>query len=770
MKIFNFLPPYPDELLYSVLLRNAAANVMDLDAVRAGFKMNAYSSKATVRYDSLDYLSCLFSAFGMDAKAGLEFFYRTSIFPGFSPLLTEFWQTSAILRCFQARTAERDLIFDPRQSLPQVRLCPRCAGEDMAEFGEFYLRRAHQMPGVCACYKHECPLLEYTQKKGRELESIEGYKPVVAADKLPPEATAFARYAKDFLMEGYGFTVMDILPDIRTHSELKDQLYKVSPDPDSIPAYFFSGSLNRDMLNISNVAFILQLMYLSGASIDIGPVKMRKRCVGAHKVLREYANVILTKHTPCGTTVITTRHAVTMGWACPVCDRKLSADDLFQKVTSAAGSGEFACAKTDAPGKIELTHRCGKTRIEPTARYLEGAVRCDCRNKYSEEDVKGILKKAGYDLLSYVNTTEPVKYYHPECGSVFKRSFYTVMRALDRCPVCRSATKGIPDRLHVEMLTGTEYTFIDRLDEQGKIIVRHNICGKNHIYRRKSFFAGSRCPFCKESITPTVLCKIVKEVSLGRFDIVGHSRRNYVVRDSTSGKEKSLTKARILQELRRPTQSSILPLIKKGEWRHYFQATGVEKIAPETAVLRWLKENYALDSIIISEEIALPPKTRAKGFKALCKKGILKRIIKGIYVKEGTDLTDTEIIKKMYAGDAGFFLNPAYFTGSVEGLPEEVYIISSCKGKKIFGGARDVLGHKIRYKRAAAEITPDNSEVIKALEYISSSIPKKWPCEGLVDYLSKKGVEHKDFEPYLGLYGKPTRRKLNKLYAQDNTG
>ncbi len=627
------------------------------------------------------------------------------------------------------------------------------------------------MPGVCACYKHECPLLEYTQKKGSELESIEGYKPVVAADKLPPEATAFARYAKDFLMEGYGFTVMDILPDIRTHSELKDQLYKVSPDPDSIPSYFFSGSLNRGMLNLSNAAFLLQLMYLSGASIDIGPVKMRKRCVGAHKVLREYANVILTKHTPCGTTVITTRHAVTMGWACPVCDRKLSADDLFQKVTSAAGSGEFACAKTDAPGKIELTHRCGKTRIEMTAKYLDGAVRCDCRvNKYSEEDVKGILKKAGYELLSYVNTTEPVKYYHPECGSVFKRSFYTVMRALDRCPVCRSATKGIPDSLHVEMLTGAEYTFIGKSVEQGKIIIRHNSCGKKHIYRRKFFFDGGRCPFCKESITPTELCKIVKEVSLGRYEIAGHSRTRYVVRDSISGQEKSLTKARILQELRRPTQSNILPLIKKGDWRHHFKAIGAEAITCEAAVLRWLEENNVIDSIIISKEVALPLNTKDKGFRALCKKGILKRIIKGVYVKEGTDLTDAEIIKKMYAGDKGFFLIPAYFTGPVEGLPEEVYIISSCKGGQLINCIRDVLGYRVRYKRAAAEITPDNSEVIKALEYISSSIRLKWPCEGLVDYLSKKGVEYKDFEPYLGLYGEPAKRKLNRLYSQHMRG
>ena len=54
-----------------------------------------------------------------------------------------------------------------------LKICPQCIAEDEVP----YIRKSHQLSGVCTCHKHGCHLLEYNGKPGNEMNfNLEDYQ------------------------------------------------------------------------------------------------------------------------------------------------------------------------------------------------------------------------------------------------------------------------------------------------------------------------------------------------------------------------------------------------------------------------------------------------------------------------------------------------------------------------------------------------------------------------------------------------------------------
>ena len=111
-------------------------------------------------------------------------------------------------------------------------------------------------------------------------------------------------------------------------------------------------------------------------------------------------------------------------------------------------------------------------------------------------------------------------------------------------------------------LTGDEYTLLD--DYNGariQVRIRHNVCGTVQEYDPHRFLDGQRCRKCRKILTDREFRDHVNKCSLGRYEILGRPTQNlYRIHDNVTGIDREMLKAKIMQELSRPTLSPLLPL------------------------------------------------------------------------------------------------------------------------------------------------------------------------------------------------------------------
>ena len=155
-KFISFIvPPLPDELLYSWVLRLAKANCMSPKTFYKTYfgennMQGTYYIPVDIRKGFLNFYDAL-----RTKQDAAELYLQMSTL-GFETLS---WS-------LRAQTQLVNVVFRPINQLYQGRhplfsnfyMCPECIKEDIKKHGEAYIHRSHQITGVTTCHKHHCAL------------------------------------------------------------------------------------------------------------------------------------------------------------------------------------------------------------------------------------------------------------------------------------------------------------------------------------------------------------------------------------------------------------------------------------------------------------------------------------------------------------------------------------------------------------------------------------------------------------------------------------
>jgi hypothetical protein len=178
------------------------------------------------------------------------------------------------------------------------------------------------------------------------------------------------------------------------------------------------------------------------------------------------------------------------------------------------------------------------------------------QRKEAEKEMK---KQPQFKLIEFNGATLPAKFYHKDCGREFENKSFREFLRWPKCPHCQGFTKENLEQ-EIRDVVGDEYTVCDvGIVRKDKVTIRHNVCGCTHEYVPYNFLIGGRCPKCYNPVSLRELKMMLKEYSDDRYEIVGKRKEKYVLYDKEIDKTISMTSRHIVQEIKRPTLSLLLP-------------------------------------------------------------------------------------------------------------------------------------------------------------------------------------------------------------------
>jgi transposase-like protein len=143
------------------------------------------------------------------------FLYKNTIYPLFTPFISEEKQMSAIeyfKGAYPDKLHKCLKISEVTRTRTYIRVCKECVNEDFKTYGEPYYHRQHEIALNCMCHKHRIPLYEYE----------------IFPYKLP------CRY-NDF------YTVLGSAKPIEVPNRFKDKLLEITDDIAFIFSHNFDG-------------------------------------------------------------------------------------------------------------------------------------------------------------------------------------------------------------------------------------------------------------------------------------------------------------------------------------------------------------------------------------------------------------------------------------------------------------------------------------------------------------------------------------------------
>lgn len=235
---------------------------------------------------------------------------------------------------------------------------------------------------------------------------------------------------------------------------------------------------------------------------------------------------IKVRHNKCGHVYKVTPSHFIEGSCCPYCKggikktNKQFKKEVFNLVVN---EYEFLDSYINAYTKIKVKHnKCGSIyKVTPSA-FLRGT-RCPyCAGNVKKTDIQ--FKQKVFDLVGdeytfldpYVNAKTKLRVKHAQCGNIYKvapRSFFDG----SRCPYCSGYMKktNAQFKQEVQNLVGGEYEFLDPyINAYTKIRVKHNKCNTVYEVRPYSFLEGYRCPYCNSPKGETIITKILNSLNI----------------------------------------------------------------------------------------------------------------------------------------------------------------------------------------------------------------------------------------------------------------
>ena len=490
---------YPDELLYSWIHRLAVANgllVKDFLIEYLGVKNATINSlRPDVRREFVGLYDSL-----LKKPDIVKLFLSVSIFPFEAMFMTEGQQTKYVNNVFMEKSSVNTI---SNSIFQQLHVCPECAKEDIATYGEAYLHRIHHLSGVKVCPKHHCALMCFDGIKGHACDydwtAYSIYESTSTSDAV------YADYAREIFNAG-------VTTDIKAlkgilYSTLKDRGYSVSDTYASfnsdLHSWRYADLLKMDIPHFLKVKMITA-EYVSPEELmplfmflypDANEMISLIQRVDSNPLLEIY------HCDTCGRNYISTPFAELNGFGCVFCNEALSESDFANRVFEANGYSASSAFKS-MNRKINLIHhKCGyHTVVKPRGFIYEG-VRCMCESVITEAEAKKTISELGnYDLCEFTSAESLCKIRARDCGHIFDTGYRKFVRS-PRCRICfphNMTTEYLRDRITRE--SNGEYEMVgDFVDQNTKISILHHVCGRTTEYSPKYFYMGARCPFCNSS-------------------------------------------------------------------------------------------------------------------------------------------------------------------------------------------------------------------------------------------------------------------------------
>lgn len=338
------------------------------------------------------------------------------------------------------------------------------------------------------------------------------------------------------------------------------------------------------------------------------------------------------------------------------------------------------------------------------------------------------------------------------------------------CPSCSGTLKNKAAdsitsdfREQVKDLTGDEYSVLSDFTKQNdSVTLRHNKCGNVFTIKARAFLGGQRCPKCHQFLKNDQFIKTVTELSGGQYRIVSQRTKNlFTIEDVSTHKRVDLSESKILQELRRPTPSPILPAEKKK--KEPYVKTAVNDI------WSWITENIPHGQPIFIDDIKIDGMTyqilKARLSTLCTKKNLIKRIGFGIYAYPEDDFTYEDVIEAKYLMRNGHHIgyptgeSALYYLGMITEKPEGYRLATNLETESNkTGRTTKFFDRPLRIKGSVVLVTDGNWQVLMVLDVCVNL--KKYLHGGnepearkiLRDYVKKNGLKPEDFSEYQDRY------------------
>ena len=444
-----------DELLYSYLLRLAELNCFsDFIEFENIFLKNELRGNSAdyghVSYDVREDLNKLLSA--LDYKGNmLELFVRTSLLPGYAPLVSRDYTSKQIGMIYKGTGF--GILLPPTNTMVRfLKRCPKCVEEDKKGGKHYSFYRAHQMPNVGVCYKHGCNLERYTGGRGKELDS-DRFEACTGEN----QSVKYALFAKELLEANVNASLDETVLVLRKKQRecgIPVQYDKEQPSYilEMICKFFESiREFKEEVESIKNT-------YVAD-------------CYRDQVVVETKGAMLMCKCTSCQKEYITTRFRLECGWGCPVCDRKYNEQNFINRLMDIQEHGEYELEKQPSENNpvVSIKHMpCGTSYYVNIRDFLYGHNRCaKCKNRGMEDFVREIKDLCGnnYELVGeFVRTKDKVKIRHCSCGTIQE---YKVSNFLlgQRCKKCRPFLRASDIDRIVRDSTSGEYEVVEHLPQ-----------------------------------------------------------------------------------------------------------------------------------------------------------------------------------------------------------------------------------------------------------------------------------------------------------------
>lgn len=652
MKIHNTLTLLPDELGASWMYRIAKAN--GFNSLESMMKILHKEPKELTRnyFRSYHERSCIRHPELICDDLGIsvfEFLLKTTIYPLIFPFLRKEQQDRYILTLF--RDTNPILLGYRTKLIPELHYCPMCQREDMEKYNFTYLRRTHQIPGIYNCPVHHISLKNVRTDEDARVKGI--------SESAKNNYTNFCKELMDDWLpcdiSDIGNAIVKRMKDLslsvkHLQKQMVDEGYELflQPNMKTILAKLRNGQSSKHISTIIAICTFLfknvktLKKYLNFVSIE---EDFRKNIKDSQtKLVSSYNDIFVELlHMPCGFTYYTTPHAVLCGWDCPHCDREKSDKEVFVHLVSKIEGGSYASVDIDSSiGKKEnIIHRsCGRIYSVNPSGFLYGLYRCRC-SILTKKMVNELLEtKKEFKFLSLDEQHRTVSLFRPQCKHEFTIKF-SVFKSNPVCPKCpkgnsratrfyagfSAATEYF--KKCVADLVGNEYEVCSEyLNKKTTVLLRHATCGNIVPMLPETFSRGVRCKKCTPPMSRDEFIETVAKESNNRYVVIGMvDSTKAILQDTWTNEIIPLQKALVLQELRRPTPSKILPLDGKRELRE-------KKPTIVDIVAQYIKDNYDFNEEIILKNVVIPNilyDQKERAFSTLLKRGFLLKVERGIY-------------------------------------------------------------------------------------------------------------------------------------------
>lgn len=201
--------------------------------------------------------------------------------------------------------------------------------------------------------------------------------------------------------------------------------------------------------------------------------------------------------------------------------------------------------------KICMKHnRCGFEYYVVPNSFICGSRCPKCsglKKKTTEEFISEVrrLEPVDYSVLGeYINSKTKIRMKHNICGEIFEIKPNSFLSG-GRCPECRGNKRLTTEmyREKVARMHGNEYEVVGEVvGGAKKVLMHHNVCGKEYYVAPKVFLQNRGCPYCFKTIpyTTETYKQKVYELTGDRYDVLGeyiNSNTKIAMRHKTCGYE-----------------------------------------------------------------------------------------------------------------------------------------------------------------------------------------------------------------------------------------